>query len=227
MNGLILDFRLNDLQNHIVTFSNLHVVSFSNFQNMYLKIPLPIDIVNHRLVGEGVVHLQCVKNRVPLVDPDMIVLHYTAGFGAMSSAIYLTRPDVKASAHVVIGREGEVIQLVPFNTEAWHAGRSEYKGRRGLNRYSIGIELDNLGKLRLTGGYFVAECGRVVAEEDVYTDESGAQPTYWHRYTERQMRVLQQVCSLLEEYYPIKHVVGHSDITPRKLDPGAAINFKF
>lgn len=68
----------------IISFSNLHVVSFSNFQNMYLKIPLPIDIVNHRLVGEGVVHLQCAKNRVPLVDPDMIVLHYTAGFGAVN-----------------------------------------------------------------------------------------------------------------------------------------------
>lgn len=194
---------------------------------MNLSIPFPIDVVNHRLVGEGVVHLQCAKNRVPLVNPDIIVLHYSAGVSAMSSALYLTRPDVKSSAHVVIGREGEVIQLVPFNTEAWHAGRSEYEGRCGLNRCSIGIELDNLGKLRLTGGYYVAECGRVVAPEDVFTDEIGPQPTYWHRYTERQMRVLQQVCSLLEEYYPIKHVVGHSDISKRKVDPGPAINFRF
>ena len=84
----------------------------------------------------------------------MIVLHYTAGTSAESSALFLTRPDVSASAHVVIGREGEVFQLVPFNIEAWHAGKSWYAGRGGLNRYSIGIELDNLGKLRFSGGLF-------------------------------------------------------------------------
>lgn len=90
----------------------------------------------------------------------MIVLHYTAGTSAESSALFLTRPEVSASAHVVIGREGEVFQLVPFNIEAWHAGKSWYAGRGGLNRYSIGIELDNLGELRFAGNLFIAECGR-------------------------------------------------------------------
>ena len=89
----------------------------------------------------------------------MIVLHYTAGTSAESSALFLTRPDVSASAHVVIGREGEVFQLVPFNIEAWHAGKSWDAGRGGLNRYSIGIELDNLGKLRFSGGLFIAPGG--------------------------------------------------------------------
>ena len=64
----------------------------------------------------------------------MIVLHYTAGTSAESSALFLTRPDVSASAHLVIGRDGEVFQLVPFNIEAWHAGKSWYAGRGGLNR---------------------------------------------------------------------------------------------
>ena len=131
----------------------------------------------------------------------MIVLHYTAGTSAESSSIFLTRPDVSASAHLVIGRKGEVFQLVPFHIEAWHAGKSWYAGRGGLNRYSIGIELDNLGKLRFSGDLFVAECGRVVSPDEVYTDCSGDHPTYWHRYTERQIRVLQEICSLLEETY--------------------------
>ena len=114
----------------------------------------PFSIVNHRLMGGGVVHLVSAKNTRRLEGPDMIVLHYTAGTSAESSALFLTRPDVSASAHVVIGREGEVFQLVPFNIEAWHAGKSWYAGRGGLNRYSIGIELDNLGKLRFSGGWF-------------------------------------------------------------------------
>ena len=191
------------------------------------KFNSSLSIVNHRLIGDGVVHLACVKNTRKLEGPDMIVLHYTAGTSAESSSIFLTRPDVSASAHLVIGRKGEVFQLVPFHIEAWHAGKSWYAGRGGLNRYSIGIELDNLGKLRFSGDLFVAECGRVVLPDEVYTDCSGDHPTYWHRYTERQIRVLQEICSLLEETYPIRDVVGHSVITPRKIDPGPALEFAF
>ena len=191
------------------------------------KFNSSLSIVNHRLMGDGVVHLECAKNTRKLEGPDMIVLHYTAGTSAESSSIFLTRPDVSASAHLVIGRKGEVFQLVPFNIEAWHAGKSWYAGRGWLNRYSIGIELDNLGKLRFSGNLFVAECGRVVQPDEVYTDCSGDHPTYWHRYTERQIRVLQEICSLLEETYPIRDVVGHSVITPRKIDPGPALEFAF
>ena len=191
------------------------------------KFNSSFSIVNHRLMGDGVVHLACVKNTRKLEGPDMIVLHYTAGTSAESSSIFLTRPDVSASAHLVIGRKGEVFQLVPFHIEAWHAGKSWYAGRGELNRYSIGIELDNLGKLRFSGDLFVAECGRVVLPDEVYTDCSGDHPTYWHRYTERQIRVLQEICSLLEETYPIRDVVGHSVITPRKIDPGPALEFAF
>ena len=71
----------------------------------------PFLIVKHRLVGEGVVQLECPKNRRGVAGPDMIILHYTAGSSAISSAKFLVRPDVKASAHVVIGRDGQVIQL--------------------------------------------------------------------------------------------------------------------
>ena len=187
----------------------------------------PFSIVNHRLMGERVRHLVCAKNTRKLVGPDMIVLHYTAAWGAEATAIYLTRPDVGASAHLVVGRDGEIIQLVPFDTEAWHAGRSWYAGRSGLNRYSIGIELDNLGMLRLSGGMFVAECGRVVPAEDVFAHESGGELTYWHRYTRAQVQALVKICSVLEECYPIRDVVGHSAVTNRKIDPGPALEEAF
>ena len=183
----------------------------------------PFSIVNHRLMGGGVVHLVSAKNTRRLEGPDMIVLHYTAGTSAESSALFLTRPEVSASAHVVIGREGEVFQLVPFNIEAWHAGKSSYKGRSELNRYSIGIELDNLGQLQLEGGKFVAECGKEVPVKEVYSEDSGEMPTYWHDYTDEQMRVLNEVCGLLVDTYPIGDIVGHSDVTPRKVDPGPAL----
>ena len=153
----------------------------------------------------------------------MIILHYTGGTSAMSSAKFLVRQDVKSSAHVVIGRDGQVIQMVPFNIEAWHAGKSSYGGRNELNHYSIGIELDNLGQLRLERGKFVAECGREVPVKEVYTEDLGEVPTYWHDYTDVQMRVLNEVCGLLVATYPIGDIVGHSDVTSRKVDPGPAL----
>ena len=85
----------------------------------------------------------------------MIILHYTAGMDAMSSAKFLVRPDVKASAHVVIGRDGQVIQMVPFNIEAWHAGKSSYGGRNELNHYSIGIELEGCDTLPFEAEQYV------------------------------------------------------------------------
>ena len=84
----------------------------------------PFSIVNHRLMGDGdgVVHLVCSKNTRSLKEPDMIVLHYTAGVSGESSAIYLTRPDVAASAHLVIGRDGKGFQLVPRHGMPEEAG---------------------------------------------------------------------------------------------------------
>ena len=49
--------------------------------------------------------------------------------------------DVKVSSHLLIKRDGEIIQFVPFNKCAWHAGESAYKGRKNCNEFSVGIEI--------------------------------------------------------------------------------------
>ena len=50
--------------------------------------------------------------------------------------------DMKVSAHLFIRRSGEIIQFVSFLDRAWHAGKSNFKGREGCNDFSIGIELE-------------------------------------------------------------------------------------
>jgi AmpD protein len=50
--------------------------------------------------------------------------------------------DLKVSSHFLITREGKLIQFVPTNKRAWHAGISLYKGRENCNDFSIGIELE-------------------------------------------------------------------------------------
>lgn len=49
---------------------------------------------------------------------------------------------LQVSAHLLIRRDGEVVQFVPFSARAWHAGQSEYQGQVNCNDFSIGIELE-------------------------------------------------------------------------------------
>lgn len=157
--------------------------------------------------------------------PDTIIIHYTAGRSAESSIETLINPDVSASAHLVIGRDGKVTQLVPFDTIAWHAGRSAWGDRRGLNKYSIGIELDNAGRLIKSGDKYTAWFGKSYPEEDVIqaVHRNENEPSYWHRYTEEQITKTYDICRLLIKEYGIKTILGHEEISPgRKTDPGPA-----
>ena len=54
---------------------------------------------------------------------------------------------LKVSAHFLIRRDGALIQFVPCAQRAWHAGASEWRGRRGCNDFSLGIELEGCDEL--------------------------------------------------------------------------------
>ena len=157
--------------------------------------------------------------------PDTIIIHFTAGRDAKSAIKTLTDPKVKASAHLVVGRDGSITQLVPFNTIAWHAGKSAYDGRIGLNEYSIGIEIDNAGRLEKQGEKFFSWFGREYAAADVYegVHRNESAPTLWHRYQEQDIETVREICAALIQAYPIKQILGHEEIAPgRKTDPGPA-----
>ncbi len=179
------------------------------------------------LEGDNLTQKNCPKNKNKFAAgmPDTIVIHYTAGRSAESSANYLCKDDVQASAHLVIGRNGEIYQLVPFDTVAWHAGKSAYAGREWLNKYSIGIELDNAGSLEKVGDEYQAWFGTKYQANDVMlaTHRNETNPAYWHAYTEKQIETCRMICELLIEKYDIVTIVGHEEIAPqRKRDPGPA-----
>ena len=101
------------------------------------------------------------------------------------------------SAHALIRRNGEIVQYVAFHQRAWHAGRSEYRGRAGCNDFSIGIELEG-------------------TEEGRYEDAQ-------YESLERLIRALLATYPTLSR----EHVVGHSDIAPgRTTDPGAHFDWE-
>lgn len=80
-----------------------------------------------------------------------VILHFTAGGDADSTVKWFKHPDSKASAHYVVSRGGEIIQMVDERNAAWHAGSSTTKpklnGKGNLNKWTIGIELCNWGWL--------------------------------------------------------------------------------
>jgi hypothetical protein len=72
-----------------------------------------------------------------------IVLHATAEDGTWGAARAFLDFTARVSAHFVVGRTGEVVQVVPIERRAWHAGVSELDGVPDVNDYSVGIELVN------------------------------------------------------------------------------------
>lgn len=50
--------------------------------------------------------------------------------------------ELRVSAHLLIRRDGEVIQYVPFYQRAWHAGESQWDERACCNDFTIGIEME-------------------------------------------------------------------------------------
>lgn len=58
------------------------------------------------------------------------------------------------SAHCLIRRDGEIVQYVPFDKRAWHAGVSCYQGRERCNDFSIGIELEGTDTLAYTDAQY-------------------------------------------------------------------------
>ena len=77
--------------------------------------------------------------------PNFVILHHTSDDTVDPALRTLTDPQRRVSAHYLIGRDGNVIQLVEESQRAWHAGASFWGGLTDLNSASIGIELDNNG----------------------------------------------------------------------------------
>ena len=104
--------------------------------------------------------------------------------------------NLKVSAHLLIDREGVVIQFVPFDQRAWHAGVSAFAGRPACNDFSIGIELEG-------------------TDTDPYT----------HLQYECLVKITQCLIAEYPALSS-ERVAGHSDIAPdRKTDPGPAFDW--
>jgi N-acetylmuramoyl-L-alanine amidase len=128
------------------------------------------------------------------IRPDIIVLHYTGMTSGEAALQRLCNSEAQVSAHYLAYEDGKIFNLVDDEKRAWHAGRSFWRGREGLNDFSIGIEIVNPGH------------------------EFG-----YRNFPDAQIDAVINLCQNLVKKFDIKpcNIVAHSDIAPeRKEDPG-------
>ncbi len=185
-----------------------------------------LKIQNHRLVGDGV-SFRATPNVGAVMKPRYLIMHYTAGWSAESAvqSLCTRKAQGNTSAHIVLGRDGRIVQLASLNVVTWHAGVSQWNGLVGLNNWSIGIEMDNAGALHRVGSTFAAWFGGEYPESEVvlaaHKHGGGVQP--WHAYTKMQIGRALELAELIVTHYGLEDVLGHEDISPgRKIDPGPA-----
>lgn len=205
-----------------------------------LKVPASLAAVDHQ--GDGTMKIRdhrltrddgsalaylASPHVGKTISPRFLILHYTAGSSAAGTVAWFRNPASRVSAHLVIARDGTVTQLVPFDREAWHAGQSRWGSLSGLNRHSIGIELDNAGCLIRSGGKWVSPLSRRSYPDSEVTvachrnDPPGTPPCGWHSYTPEQIEATLECSMALIDQYGLADVLGHEDIAPgRKRDPG-------
>ncbi|HZD91107.1 MAG TPA: N-acetylmuramoyl-L-alanine amidase [Pseudolabrys sp.] len=127
--------------------------------------------------------------------PDMILLHYTGMQSGDAALRRLCATESKVSAHYLVFEDGRIVQCVPEERRAWHAGVSSWAGETDINSRSIGIEIVNPGH------------------------EFG-----YREFPLRQTAAVIALCkAILTRRGPIppERVLAHSDVAPsRKQDPG-------
>ena len=141
-------------------------------------------------------------------EPDLIVIHnislppnqyggksidqlFTNCLDKNEHPYYADIYQLRVSSHLLIRRDGEIVQYVPFNKRAWHAGVSEYQGREVCNDFSIGIEMEG-------------------SDYEAFTEDQ-------YITLEQTIKALLQTYSHLSA----DAITGHEHIAPgRKSDPG-------
>jgi N-acetyl-anhydromuramoyl-L-alanine amidase len=147
------------------------------------------------------------------LTPELIVIHgislppgeyggpwierlFTGGLPPQAHPYFSEVAALRVSAHLLLRRDGKLIQFVPFSQRAWHAGSSSWQGRDNCNDFSVGIELEG-------------------------SDECAYESAQYQNLA----AVIQALCAAYPGL-SAQRVVGHSDIAPgRKSDPGAAFDW--
>ncbi|MFZ4261391.1 N-acetylmuramoyl-L-alanine amidase [Sphingobacterium sp. HJSM2_6] len=111
------------------------------FAEVYKQVPIETQIqkiaANHK---EWV-----ASTNFGIRKPNYVMIHHTAQQSTEQTIKTFHNEKVGVSSHYVIGRDGQIVQMVNDYYRAHHAGAGKWGNDTDLNSSSIGIELDNNG----------------------------------------------------------------------------------
>jgi AmpD protein len=140
-----------------------------------------------------VIIVHCISLPPGQYGGDQVIDFFTNQLDCSAHEYFKEIEGFEVSTHFYIRRSGELIQFVPTNKRAWHAGQSTCLGKPKVNNFSIGVELEGLD-----------------------TDPAGFTLAQYSQLGDLKR-------SLMQAYPQIENnnLFAHSDIAPgRKLDPG-------
>ena len=168
-------------------------------------------------------------------EPKFIIMHFTTGTRMESTINHFKDPSAGVSTHLLIGRDGRVVQFLPFDRIAFHSGYSWWEQQSNLNKNSIGIELDNAGLLIRKDNkwqrhkIFIPdrEVQQAVHWKQFTPNDRSRYPG-WQKFTKIQLDVAMNIVKALVERYPsIVEILGHDDVNLRnRYDPGPLFPMK-
>jgi AmpD protein len=178
-----------------------------------LPVELAIDSASGLIAPARQVQSPNFDDRPPGTEPTLLVIHGISlppgVFGGPEiEALFTNTLDwdahpyfglirgLEVSTHLLIRRDGELVQFVPFNRRAWHCGPSSFRGRSRCNDFSIGIELEGEDETPYDDRQYPVLTQVVAALRGAYPSISN------------------------------RELVAHSDIAPgRKTDPGPTFDW--
>ena len=162
-------------------------------------------------------------------EPKFIIMHFTTGTKMESTINHFKDPSSGVSTHLLIGRDGRVVQFLPFDRIAFHSGFSWWEQQSNLNQCSIGIELDNAGLL-------IRKNNKWQRHKMIIPDKEVKQTIHWKQYKPNDPRkfpgwqkfkkvqlavALNIIRALIQRYPSIEEILGHDDVNLRnRYDPG-------
>lgn len=157
-----------------------------------------------------------------LIGPKYLIIHTTDGILMSSTINSFLDEKHGASTHLLVGRDGGVVQFVDFNTVAYHCGFSYWEEDIDLNQFSIGIEVDNGGFLSHADDVWKWKT-TIIPDDDVtqvrYWKNFGK--LGWQKFTDIQLKVLREIVQALQDQYHFQLVLGHDVINlSERVDPG-------
>ena len=84
------------------------------------------------------------------IRPEAVVLHHSGGSYA-GGVSWIRNPKSRVSYHVLVAQDGRRTVFAEPTQRTWHAGKSEWRGKRDLNSWSVGAAFEGDTNTRQLG----------------------------------------------------------------------------